>query len=142
LSAASSLKARGATLIQDTRLALSRKARKAFTLIEILTVVAVMTILVAGGIAIYSWVTDNALARKDAEIMYDIQRQMRMYAASQNLKEGDTLGKTDLIGTGKPFGAEPKSPKGTAYTWGDKVPARGTAFVTSPHGTTPDTTNW
>jgi prepilin-type N-terminal cleavage/methylation domain-containing protein len=121
---------------------LHKRRQAGFTLLEILAVVGVMAILVAGGIAVYNWVTTAALERKDAEIMYDVQRQMRMYAASRNIGIGEDLAKSDLIGDGKPFATEPKSPKGSSYTWGTKVPERGTAYLTSPHGTTPDTTNW
>jgi prepilin-type N-terminal cleavage/methylation domain-containing protein len=140
LLAASKLR-RGITP-QSTSNALAKGRKTGFTLLEILAVVGVMAILVAGGIAIYNWVTAAALERKDAEIMYDIQRQVRMYAAANNLKIGDTLKKEDLIGNGKPFESEPKAPGNKSYDWGNKVPERGKAYVTSPHGTKPDTTNW
>lgn len=141
LKLAASLLRRGTTPT-STSTSAAKGRKSGFTLLEILAVVGVLGILVAGGIAVYNWVTTAALARKDAEIMYDVQRQMRMYAASQNIDIGGSLTKADLIGPGKPFATEPKSPKGEAYTWGDKVPERGTAYLTSPHGTIPDTTNW
>jgi prepilin-type N-terminal cleavage/methylation domain-containing protein len=143
LLAASKLR-RGITP-QSTSNALAKGRKTGFTLLEILAVVGVMAILVAGGIAIYNWVTVAALERKNAEIMYDIQRQMRMYAAAKNLKIGDELEKEDLVGEGKPFESLPKAPGGVDYNWRSTVPARGTPYVTHPDPKIQskiDTTNW
>jgi prepilin-type N-terminal cleavage/methylation domain-containing protein len=123
---------------QSTSNALAKGRKTGFTLLEILAVVGVMAVLFAGGFFVYNWVTEAARVTKETEIMHNIQRQMRMYAAANNLAVGASLpqnalwpppGQTD---PNKPFAAEPKSVTNDSFQWLTTVPPLGTPLVTSP----------
>jgi prepilin-type N-terminal cleavage/methylation domain-containing protein len=124
---------------QSTPNALAKGRKTGFTLLEILAVVGVMAVLFTGGFFVYNWVTEAARVTKEAEIMHNIQRQVRMYAAANNLAVGANLPMSSLVSNDpnnpdplKPFTSEPKSVTGQPFGCINKVPAVGESYVTSP----------
>ncbi len=106
-----------------------------FTLIEISITLALLTVLMVMLSFGASYFLKEGRRKESATEIRFIQQKVRSYAALNGLNIGDSLGKGDLVGSGKLFETEPTDPATNAsYTWGTMVPDVGTPYVTSTDG--------
>lgn len=104
---------------------------KGVTLIE-LTVVITMILTISSSLFFSaSYYKESADKANCIVQLENMQKAMRSYQNFNNLKAGDPVSKSDLVGPGKAMGKEVFCPHaGGAYIFSDEVPAAGVAFAT------------
>ena len=115
----------------------NRRARQAgTTLLELSVVIAVILLLVGVtfvGINAWRQSANNAACILN---LSSIQKAMRSYQNLNNLNVGEGLTSDKIIGAGLLLEVAPNCPQTkTGYTYGNTVPATGTAYGKCPAGT-------
>ena len=88
----------------------------------------------------------NGVARHECvKNITSVQRAVRVFQAQNHLSAGEDLQKSEFIGEGKMFEAEPCCPQtGDAYVWQSRIPLPGLPFIYCKHanvqGHAPSTT--
>jgi prepilin-type N-terminal cleavage/methylation domain-containing protein len=92
------------------------RARQAFTLIEILIVVAIMGIIL--GIALPAFLKSRLQARKQVCIgnISQIESAKQQYGLENNKKDGDAVVEANLFGSDLYIKVKPECPGGGVYT--------------------------
>lgn len=98
-----------------------KKSLKAFTLVEIMIVVAIIGIIIAIAVPAFLRARENSRGRACQENLAKIDGAKEQYGLEQKIKNGDSITMTQLIQPGGvPLGegylkSEPKCPAGGVY---------------------------
>lgn len=108
-----------------------KSPRRGVTLIE-LTVVITMIISLTSSLFISANYYRESANRSGCVVqMEGIQKALRSYQNFNNLKTGDPVAKSDLVGAGKAIPSELFCPHADGrYAFRDEIPAAGESFVT------------